>query len=100
MAQGLTAPTTTQGGVVDHHPLNKSRLLIPPVKYRSITQPRLTRYNIPPPLGTAGFLGRISVDESSPYKVVRAYPNFDPNDGHPAGRHVYNKTHAQAFVFF
>ena len=29
------------------------------------------------------------------HTVVRADPNFDPNPGDP-GRHVYDKTHAQA----
>ena len=38
----------------------------------------------------------VSVD-GSPYTVVRAYSNFDLNPGDP-GRHVYNKTHAQAFL--
>ena len=41
-------------------------------------------------------LWNVSVD-GSPYTVVRAYPNFDPNPGNP-GRHVYNKTHAQALL--
>ena len=39
----------------------------------------------------------VSVD-GSPYTVVRAYPNFDPNPG-DQGRRVYNKTHAQALLF-
>ena len=37
-----------------------------------------------------------SVD-GSPHTAIRPYPNFDPNPGDP-GRHVYNKTHAQAFL--
>ena len=40
-------------------------------------------------------MGRIV--DWSPYTVVRAYPYFDPNPGDP-GRHVYNKTHAQALL--
>ena len=38
-----------------------------------------------------------SVD-GSPHTAIRPYPNFDPNPGDP-GRHVYNRTHAQAFLF-
>ena len=52
-------------------------------------------YNILPPLERRD-LWDVSVD-GSPYTVVRAYPNFDPNPGDP-GRHIHNKTHAQAFL--
>ena len=52
-------------------------------------------YNILPPLKRRD-LWDVSVDWS-PYTVVCAYPNFDPNPGDP-GRHVYSKTHAQAFL--
>ena len=52
-------------------------------------------YNILPPFERRD-IWEVSVD-GSPYSVVRAYPNFDPNPGDP-GRHVYNKTHAQAFL--
>ena len=36
-------------------------------------------------------------DDGSPYTVVRAYPNFDPNPGDP-WRYVHNKTHAPALL--
>ena len=53
---------------------------------RSIDYPAQGKpYNILPPLERRD-LWDVSVD-GSPYTVVRAYPNFDPNPGGP-GRHV------------
>ena len=62
-----------------------------PIDYPAQSKP----YNILPPLERRD-LWDVSVD-GSPYTVVPAYPNFDPNPGEP-GRHVYNETHAQAFL--
>ena len=58
------------------------------VKERSIYQSRVSLLTFSPPWD-------VSVD-GSPYTVVHAYPNFDPNPGDP-GRHN-NKAHAQAFL--
>ena len=59
---------------------------------RSINYPAQGKpYSIFPPLERRD-LWDVSVD-GSPYTVVRAYPNFDPNPGYP-GRHVWNKTRA------
>ena len=63
---------------------------------RSIDYPAQGKpYNILPPLERRD-LWDVSAD-GSPYTVVRAYPDFDPNPGDP-GRHVYDKTHARAFL--
>ena len=63
---------------------------------RSIDYPAQGKpYNIIPPLERRD-VWYVSVDGSS-YTVVRAYPKFDPSPGDP-GRHVYNKTHAKAFL--
>ena len=63
---------------------------------RSIDYPAQGKpYNILPSLERRD-LGDVSID-GSPYTVVRAYPNFDPNPGDP-GKHVYNKTYAQAIL--
>ena len=64
---------------------------------RSVDYPTQGKpYNILPPLKRRD-IWDVSVD-GSPYSVVRVHPTFDPNPGDP-GRHVNNKTHAQAFLF-
>ena len=63
---------------------------------RSIDYPAQGKpYNILP-ISERRDLWNVSVD-GSPYTVVHAYSNFDPNPGDP-GRHVYDKTHAQALL--
>ena len=63
---------------------------------RSIDYPAQGKpYNIFPPLERRDLWG-VSVD-GSPYTVIRAYINFDPNPGDP-GRHVYSNTHAEALL--
>ena len=69
---------------------------LPGVKDRSITQPRVSLLTFSPPWNS-GIFGTCRMTGLRMYTVVRVYPNFDPNPGDP-GRHVYNKTHAQAFL--
>ena len=64
------------------------------MKDRSITQPRASLITLSPSWNG----GRFGTYRLADLRItfVRVYLNFDLNPVHP-GRHVYDKTHAQAF---